>query len=107
MKLRWEMSSEPTGRYRSFQRRGWPTAFFQDGRYAGHILCDDDYVPRLIRECKHLPLQLVAQNYVTGKRYRLREQFATLPQAKIGLLTFLQKHPDFVPRLAEGEEAKP
>ena len=28
MKIKWEVQSVPTGRYRSFSRRGWPTAYF-------------------------------------------------------------------------------
>jgi hypothetical protein len=56
-KVVWHVAPVPTGRYRSFERRGWPTANYgKHGLIAASISCDDEYYPSDVREGKHAPL---------------------------------------------------
>lgn len=42
-KIIWRVSPAPTGRYRSFQQRSWPSASFEseDGKAAAHLVAED------------------------------------------------------------------
>jgi hypothetical protein len=43
--IKWLVEEAPTGRYRSFHRRGWPTAKHKiTGRTLFSIGCEDDYI---------------------------------------------------------------
>lgn len=37
MKIYWRVGEKPTGPYRSFQTRSWPTAYYEDGKVAFQI----------------------------------------------------------------------
>lgn len=47
MKLKWRVDPAPTGRYRSFSRRGWPSADYANGECAACIVSvnDVEYTP--------------------------------------------------------------
>ncbi len=49
MKLTWKVDPPPTGRWKSFTKRGLPTAEWPDGSIAAMIYCVDEYVPRLVK----------------------------------------------------------
>lgn len=59
-KIFWKVHSRPTGRYRSFQQRGWPTGWSDqsESRIIAQIVCEDRYEPRLVRSGAHKPLKV-------------------------------------------------
>ena len=97
MKLKWTVSEAPTGRYRSFHKRGWPYAEFADGRNAAMIHCDDSYIPANVREGKHAPLFVYIADYSAGDSFKWRKlkmNAATLDDAKAIAANFWTKRPE-------------
>lgn len=54
MKLTWKVDPPPSGRWKSFTKRGWPTAEWPDGSIAALIYCADEYIPRLVKRANML-----------------------------------------------------
>lgn len=84
MKIKWKVQPVPAGRYGCFQPRGWPTASYEDGRPAASIDCDDDYMPRRVRQGAHGELTVRVADYsVTPWVWRnVKQRAKTLPEAK-------------------------
>lgn len=108
MKLKWRVQPAPTGRYRSFEFRGWPTATYagSDELAAVAIDCEDDYVPADARAGSHGPLTIrLAQWYSAEERgdraaFQWRTVVAkasTLQEAKETAHRILNDRPDFWP----------
>lgn len=49
IKLKWRLGEKPTGRFKSFHKRGWPSAEYADGSPAASIAPEDNsgYWPNL------------------------------------------------------------
>jgi len=108
MKLKWEVAPVPTGRYRSFEERGWPSASYRNGDEdaAARIECADEYVPANAKSGKHLPLHLHVAHWVNpdergeGAAFKWRKViqiFETLPEAKAAAQSILDDRPHFWP----------
>jgi hypothetical protein len=101
-KIVWRVSPAPTGPYRSFSHRGWPSADYADGRTCAYISCEDSYEPRLVREGNHAPLTLRIADYsVVGGSWQWRKAkstFATLAEAKAALARILEVRPELQPK---------
>lgn len=84
MKIIWKVGEAPTGSYRSFQRRAWPTGEYEDGRIGFQILCEDDYIPARVKTGDHAELSLGFMDWTgpTPTWRRLKRRFATLAEAK-------------------------
>ncbi|MFI5260776.1 MAG: hypothetical protein ACHQU0_03210 [Candidatus Paceibacteria bacterium] len=106
--LKWRVSSEPTGRYRSFGRRAWPSAEYPNGDAAAYVTSTDEYVPSQVREGKHAPLTVcVSQWWPEGSEERkkrggfswrkLTKQFATLKEAQAAAQQVINEHPELHP----------
>lgn len=98
--IKWKVSPAPTGRYRSFERRSWPSADYTiGGKPAAYIACEDDYRPANVREGKHAELAVMIAQWDerTFKWRRLQQRFATLELAKSAAERFLRAHPEFWP----------
>ena len=105
--LRWRVDPVPTGRYRSFQTRGWPTGEYPDGRAAASLHCDDEYTPARARgEQPHGPIKVrVAQWFSPEERGEraafewrtVKRRAATLEEAKALAVRVLRQHPEFQP----------
>jgi hypothetical protein len=110
IKLVWRVCEPPVGRYRSFERRGWPTASYNTdgGPIAARIECEDEYVPSKVRTGDHAELSVyVAQWSRTEedwKRYgglvwrRLKKRAATLQEAKRLAESAIKAHPNMIPK---------
>lgn len=101
MKLKWKIGEKPTGRYRSFQQRSWPSADYEDGTYAG---CLFPVEPRLsyhvrIAETTELRVHIALHN--TGSpgwgAVRLKQTFVGVTAAKQALSDYLDAHPEAWP----------
>lgn len=95
LKIKWVVQPQAVGRYRSFERRGWPVAEYADGTTAGSIRCVDDYVPRVVKNGNHEPLTLMVADHsqTPFKWMKATKQFTTLREAKAALTAILEKHP--------------
>lgn len=104
MKLKWKVQEAPTGRYRSFSHRGWPSATYPNGDYAGGLYCEDDYNGARARgEQAHRPItvQLKLLNkteehikkYGTWRTVRMKVTFTTLKEAKAAMERWCTEYP--------------
>ncbi len=94
MKLVWRVAPKPTGRYRSFEKRGWPSADWVDSQGntypACQVRCEDGYYPAGVKTGNHAPLRIRVMDYRergqggncswTGKV--TKAEFKTLAEAK-------------------------
>jgi len=109
MKLKWTIAPAPTGQYRSFTERGWPTAEFPEtDRPAAHIACADEYVPSKVKTADHAPLDVFIAKYATAQErketgcgaftwQKAKKQATTLAEAKKLAADLLEKFPHFWP----------
>jgi hypothetical protein len=106
MKLYWKVAPKPTGRYRSFESRAWPTPYYDKelNKPAAFLVCDDDYTPSLVVAGRHAPLTIIVLHHqhpdggASWKRFRLKKTAATLDEAKKMVLEFVQSHADWHPK---------
>lgn len=108
MKLKWRVAPVPTGRYRSFEERAWPSAEYRNGDQdaAARITCEDEYKPQDVRDGNHRPLTVYVTRWVDpadrgdGAAFvwcKVIEKFATLADAKVGAKRILTDRPHFWP----------
>jgi hypothetical protein len=99
---KWKASATPTGQYRSFARRAWPTASYgadRDERIAAQILCRDDYTPHSARNGIHSPLTVQVADYSVATGFKwcaMKETFTTLDAAKQAFEALLMKNPQLM-----------
>lgn len=97
MKIKWRVAPVPTGKYRSFDRRGWPFAEDERGRSIAMIVCDDSYVPSRVKTGEHAELQIYVADYRPApgsfRWRRLVKRGATLDEAKRLVSEFFEKYP--------------
>ena len=57
----WKVDLPPTGKYRSFGRRAWPSAHYRDEQEtpAVMITCKTDYSPQKAKEKKPCPVKAI------------------------------------------------
>ena len=103
MKIKWKVSEAPTGPYKSFQRRGWPIATFDDGSYAATLQCEDEYRPSSVKSGQHKPITVTiclhgrkeeGRGLITAK---LKQHAATLDEVKSMVTAFYEKYPQHLP----------
>jgi len=100
MKVKWKVDPKETGRYASFFKRNWPSAYYADGQYCAGIVCADDYSPHRARTGQHEPLKLTIRDYSKPELTNVtaKARYATLEEAKAALLPILEKHPHLIPK---------
>ncbi|AKA61019.1 hypothetical protein AVU33_gp66 [Enterobacteria phage JenP2] len=105
IKLKWYVDPEPTGPYRSFQRRGWPTCYNgnpdkEDCDVLATIvsLNRDGYEGHYARATD---LRLKVRIYFKiGGEHRTglsKEEFSSIAEAKLWLKDFYKKNPQYYP----------
>lgn len=104
-KIVWRVQPEPTGRWRSFQLRGWPQAHVgRNGKLLAMLGCEQDYSPRRAREGNHDPLTIrvchhrhpkMPQSWVV---FVLGRKAKTLDEAKAIVEEFYERHPLWLPK---------
>lgn len=103
MKLKWKVGEKPTGRYRSFAKRGWPTAEYPCGKPAAFLRCDDSYTPSNLALGNHSPITVHLCHHQHPKRgnswavMRSKITFETLRDAKDYVQSFVDSHPEYAP----------
>lgn len=76
MKVKWKVYEAPTGQYRTFFERGWPTAR-SECQFFFMVRCEDEYVPAKAKIGDHGPLTLAFRDDTNpgGKFADLRGHF--------------------------------
>lgn len=104
IKLKWKVEPIPTGRYSSFETRGWPSASWPCGALAAMIYCQNEYVPRHLASGEHGPLtvKLCHHNHPdtpnSWKLFTLKVRPKLLSEAKELVQKFYETHPDWLPK---------
>ena len=99
IKLKWKVSEKPTGRYRSFSRRSWPDAWYENGDIAASIICESEYVLANVKIGNHKALRIrIADHAMKPWLWRtLMQRAHTLKEAKELVKEFLNEHPSYTP----------
>lgn len=90
LKLKWKIDPKPTGRFRSFERRWWPSCEYENGEHAAHLYCESDYSMRVVKDQTHSRIVIRVAKWEprdngevwTFKWMRLRTEAFTLKEAK-------------------------
>lgn len=95
-KLKWKVSDVSTGPYRTFFKRGWPSATL-NGEMAFSIRCEDDYVPSLIKTGEHAEL-ILSYTDRRDKKFgwtwmTFKKRFATIQEVKEFAQGFADRNP--------------
>lgn len=108
MKLKWKVDPLPTGKFRSFQTRGWPSAVHAGTEHmAARIDCDDAYKPAKVKTGEHRPLRVrITEWFDPAERgtraafewRTLAGEFATLKEAKAAAQQALNERPEYWPK---------
>jgi len=102
-KIKWEVAPAPSGQYRSFEERCWPSAEFvmPDGTtYAAvRLHCEQEYNPGKVKTGNHPPIKIyVAVHSKTSFEWRaLKKTFPTLDEAKEAAFTAIVSYQEFWP----------
>ncbi|CAN7600875.1 hypothetical protein [Bosea sp. LjRoot237] len=104
-KIKWRVDEAPTGPYRSFFKRGWPSASYHSGDPAARIACDQGYRPADAKSSDHPPLLVHIAEWFdregqcqSFKWRKLKGTFATLSDAKAAAERFIEAHPEYGPK---------
>lgn len=112
-KITWRVSEAPTGRYRSFHKRAWPMAYYNDcDKVAASIYCEESYHPSLVRCGIHGPLTVRIADYsgangsFVWKTLPLAK-YNTLVEAKAAAASFIDRHKEIQPKVQKQAGAVP
>lgn len=111
IKLKWKMADAPTGRFKSFHKRGWPSATKHGTDIPmASIECEDSYTADKAKSGEHAELIVRIADWTpptdkTKARWQwrtLKARFTSLEAAKAAALETLIKNPSFWP----GDDAR-
>lgn len=104
VKIHWKVDPSPVGKYRSFEKRAWPTAYYgKNGKPAAFIRCADAYCPAEAREGTHGELTIDIAHHQHPKAgnswtlMRLARRAKTLTEARTIVAEFIARHPEVHP----------
>lgn len=100
IKIIWKVGEVPTGKYRSFFTRSWPSASLENGDAIGLIECVDHYEPSKVQNGSHaeLVLKIADRSNPTPETgafvwRKAKARFKSLNEAKSALVKILEKNP--------------
>jgi len=117
LKIKWKVAAAPTGRYRSFQHRSWPSAYVGDSQIA-YVVCKytdggaifADYNARLAKNVSEgfAPAELIVKiaDYngdplnpnANFSWKQLKARFQNMDDVKAAVLAFYTKNPNWLPK---------
>lgn len=103
-KVTWKVSSVPTGKWRSFEKRMWPGADYAGEEPAASLDCDDEYTPARAKSGEHGPLTLRIADHSTDPQWKwkkVKKTVATLDEAKKLFNKVLAANPQIAPKQKE------
>lgn len=103
IKIKWKVSEAPSGMYRSFYKRGWPKAYYENGDICAQIICKDSYTPSNIKTKQHAPIYLWIANYNVADRNKdgrwtwekVETAFSSLKEVKQAIEVLLKEYPEW------------
>jgi len=106
VKLTWKIAPEPTGQYRSFEKRPWPKAYFSGGdKPAVSVSCSDRYTLEKAKSGEHAPLVVSVADWSVSKCsfswIKIKRNFATMEEVKKAVILFFDHNPHFLPKEVE------
>lgn len=101
-KIKWRVGAEPTGKYRGFEKRAWPSACYDNDQetFCAGIRCDDEYIPARVKTGNHAPLKVEVRDYSRKGEPTVvsSRTYATLKEAKAAVQSILKAYPHFMPK---------
>lgn len=100
IKIKWKVQEKPTGRYRSFANRSWPTASYidNDGAHAGHLASVSGIgYTRSMAETTELEVWVATRSHRSDQGFnnrRMTKRAIGLTAAKEQLEQYLNAHPE-------------
>jgi hypothetical protein len=101
--VKWKASEPPSGRFRSFSTRAWPSAEYANGDPAVSIYSTDEYRPADAKSGQHAPLTVMIADWglspeEKAKRgafvwRKMKGEFKTLAEAKAAAEKLLTANP--------------
>src|SRR5271170_551641 len=74
--IKWKMSTPPTGKWKSFDKRHWPMAYHASGDPAIMIRGEDAYSPHAVKTGDHKPLTVyIAQHHFNQEKIKTHGAF--------------------------------
>lgn len=109
LRLKWKMADAPTGRYRAFEKRGWPSLMYTDaaeeGTIAAMLRCNISYHTRVAESGEHPPITVHIAFFRINERgietfdwRKLKKEFANLEEAKAAAEKYVRENPSIRPR---------
>ena len=107
MKLIWKVTPKPTGPYRSFFKRDWPTAWYNEDQVAASVSCEHSYCLRLSKTDDHAELIIRLADYSKPSNpennrgftwIKVKKPAKTLAEAKEVVAALLVKYPSLAPK---------
>lgn len=112
MKIKWKVAAPPVGRYRSFEKRGWPTAYYKDGKPAVFVHCKEAYLPADVKagKCFHFEVSFCHHNHAkAGNSWTLLKASVccSFKELQDRVQRKLEARPEYAPRPKAPPEAVP
>ncbi len=100
MKYKWKVQEALTGRYKSFEKRGFPEAWYENGDIAALMSSESDYDPRDVKlgEYKPITLRIADHSIKPWKWRKITGEYKTIQDAKDAFERILIKHPEISPK---------
>lgn len=93
MKIKWKVGEAPTGPYRSFFNRPWPSAEI-NGQAAAMMHCETSYSASVVKSGKHEPIKVyIAVWHENGASFdwrSMKKRFATIDEAKAAVAKYFE-----------------
>lgn len=105
VKIKWRISEKPTGPYRSFQKRHWPSAYYSNKIPCASLDCSTQYSATSVKIGCHSEITVRVADH-SQKPWQLRTLKArakTLAEAKQMVADFIKKYPHYIPEELRNE----
>lgn len=104
-KIKWTVGPAPTGQFRSFHKRGWPSADIKEHTVA-LLRCKDEYVPSRVKTGDHAPIEIIiwvrSKGHKVPEQKRMKQRASSLAQAKLMVDALFKKSPELLGDLQDG-----
>lgn len=99
MRLKWRVDPEPTGRYRAFAKRGWPTAEDENGKHIASLYHEQSYTAALAKDAgeNSIAVRIADWSKFPWQGRILKARFSNVKSAKEAAERFLNNHPEYHP----------
>lgn len=102
MKIIWRVGDSPTGMYRSFSQRTWPSAADENGNAIAAMYHGESYTAQLAADAGENRIQVAIADWSDKKHgaftwKTLKQRFSDVKSAKAAVANFWEAHPEYHP----------